>query len=92
MLTKIDEGCYLMEMPQQHYYYLGDITSSRNGNYLRSGKGICSTEKSITNAPGKETSNMVKGLCRKQTAALSALNGNGTNCKKIRQDLQQMKR
>ena len=35
---------------------------------------------------------MVKGLCRKQTAALSALNGNGTNCKKIRQDLQQMKR
>ena len=43
MLTKIDDGCYLMEMPQQHYYYLGDITSSRNGNYLRSGKGICST-------------------------------------------------
>ena len=92
MLTKIDDGCYLLEMPQQYSYYLGDITSYRNGKYLRSGKGICSIANEYYQCTWKKTSNMVKGLCRKQTAALSALNGNGTNCKKKRQDLQQMKR
>ena len=65
MLTKIDEGCYLMEMPQQHYYYLGDITSSRNGNYLRSGKGICSTANEYYQCTWKRDFKHGKGIMQK---------------------------